>query len=212
MKETKRSLIIVVLAWVTSLFLVSLVGAYYYTEFQKEKSANTVYVNMYNNLLKNYTSLLQSYTKLLNDYNSLAQSYEAERHNLTYWLQQYETEKQNLTSLLQQYESCIMRVNICIDYGNGTVLWHNQTIVPLGCNLLQATRMVAVVNSTYWPAYRASFVDAINGVWNKGAYYWMWYYWDKDSKTWKYGNCGADLYVLSDGETVRWRYEIPNYP
>ena len=198
MKGTKRGFIIMVLAWVTSLFLVSLVGAYYYTEFQKEKSANTVYVYMYNNLLKNYTSLLQNYTKLLNDYNSLALSYEAERQNLTNWL--------------QQYESCIMRVNICIDYGNGTVLWYNQTIVPLGCNLLQATRTVALVNSTYWPAYRASFVDAINGVWNKGAYYWMWYYWDKDSKTWKYGNCGADLYVLSDGETVRWRYEIPNYP
>ncbi|MCS7387298.1 MAG: hypothetical protein NDF55_11320, partial [archaeon GB-1867-005] len=73
MKETKRSFIMVVLAWITSLFLASLIGAYYYVEFQKEKSANTVYVNMYNNLLKNYTSLLQSYTELLNDYNSLAQ-------------------------------------------------------------------------------------------------------------------------------------------
>ena len=183
MKETKRGLIVVVLAWITSLFLVSLVAAYYYVEFQKEKSANAVYVSMYNNLLKNYTSLLQSYTKLLKDSNSSA----------------------------QQYESCIMRVNICIDYGNGTIQWYNQTIVPLGCNLLQATRMVAQVNSTYWPAYQASFVDAINGVWNKGAYYWMWYYWDEESKAWKYGDCGADLYILSDGETVRWRYEIPNY-
>jgi len=197
MKETKRRFIMVVLAWITSLFLVSLVAAYYYVEFQKEKSANTVYVSMYNNLLKNYTSLLQSYMELLNDYNSLAQD--------------YKTERQNLTNLLQQYESCIMRVNICIDYGNGTIRWYNQTIVPLGCNLLQATRMVAQVNSTYWPAYQASFVDSINGVWNKGAYYWMWYYWDDELKAWKYGDCGADLYILSNGETVRWRYEIPNY-
>ena len=187
-----------VLAWIASLFLVSLVGAYYYIEFQKEKSANTIYVSMYNNLLKNYTSLLQSYTELLNDYNSLAQS--------------YETERQNLTHILQQYESCIMLVNICIDYGNGTILWYNQTIVPLGCNLLQATRMVAQVNSTYWPAYQASFVDAINGVWNKGSYYWMWYRWDGKSKVWKYGDCGADLYTLSNGEVAKWRYEITNYP
>ena len=97
MKETKRNLIMVVLVWITSLFLVSLVAAYYYIEFQKEKSANTVYVSMYNNLLKNYTSLLQSYTELLNDYNSLAQSYEVERQNLTHLLQQYESCKCGLT-------------------------------------------------------------------------------------------------------------------
>jgi len=105
-----------------------------------------------------------------------------------------------------------MRVNICIDYGNGTIEWYNDTVIPLGYNLLEATKRIAIVNYTYWPSYRASFVDAINGVWNKGAYYWMWYYWDLELKTWRYGNCGADLYVLSKGEIIRWRYEIPSYP
>jgi hypothetical protein len=122
-------------------------------------------------------------------------------------------EFQNLTELLENYESCTMRVNTCINYKewNGTILWYNNTIVPFGCDLLQATETVAVVNSTYWPAYQACFVDAINGVRNHGAYSWMWYLWNNEKGMWEYGNCGADRYTLPDGEIVMWRYEIPSY-
>jgi hypothetical protein len=126
----------------------------------------------------------------------------------------YYMESQNLTELLEKYGSCIMRVNICIDYKewNSTVVWYNDTIVPLGCDLLQATKMVATVNSTYWPTIGASFVDAINGVWKTSLYYWMWRYWDQNENEWKYGPVGADCYKLTNGEIVMWRYEIPSYP
>jgi len=118
---------------------------------------------------------------------------------------------QNLNQILEKYKGCVMRFNICIDYKewNGTVVWYNDTIVPFGCNLLEATEKVATVNSTYWPAYQASFVNAINGVWKDNSYFWMWYRWINDR--WEYGPCGADLYILSDGEILMWRYEIPNY-
>ena len=191
MKPLKRGLIAILLAWATSIIILSLIAASYYLDLQKEKQKSTEYENMYNGLLGNYTDLLHEYFNLL---------------------QKSESEKQNLTELLEEYQSCIMKVNICIDYGNGTIVWYNNTIVPLGCNLLEATKKVAIVNSTYWPAYHASFIDAINGVWNKGAYYWMWYQWNNESKTWEYGDRGADLYILSNNEIVRWRYEIPaNY-
>jgi len=157
MKLSKRSFIIILLAWLTSIILLSLIAASLYLELQREK--------------------------------------------------------QNLTELLEKYQSCVMQVNICIDYceWNGTIVWYNDIIVPLGCNLLEATKIVATVNYTYWEAYHASFVDAINGIWNQGKYYWMWYRWNSESQTWEYGECGADLYVISNGETLKWRYEIPNY-
>jgi len=125
----------------------------------------------------------------------------------------YYIQYKDLTSLLQKYESVIVRVNICIDYKewNATVVWYNDTIVPLGCDLLQATRRIAVVNSTYWPAYQASFVDAMNGVWKSGARFWMWYRWNAEKEMWEYGNVGADRYPLTNNETVMWRYEIPGY-
>ena len=193
MELSKRTFIMVLLAWLTSISLLSLVAASYYLELHKEKQASEKYENMYNELVENYTDLLNSYQNLL---------------------QKYESEKQNLTELLEQYQGCIMRVNICIDYceWNGTVVWYNNTIVPLGCDLLEATKKVAIVNSTYWPAYQASFVDAINGVWNQGACYWMWYRWDTEENLWVYGDCGADRYTLTNNEILMWRYEIPSYP
>ena len=125
----------------------------------------------------------------------------------------YYMEFQNLTGLLEKYENVIMRVNICIDYRelNETVVWYNDTIVPLGCNLLQATETVALVNSTYSSAQQASFVDAINGVSNHGAYFWMWQHWNDVQEKWEYGDVGADRYRLTNNETVRWRYELPSY-
>ena len=100
-----------------------------------------------------------------------------------------------------------MRVNLCIDYGNGTVTWFNNTLVPEDCDLLNATKLVAEVRYTYWPAYESSFVDAINGVTNNSTYFWMWYYWDMEE--WILGPTGSDRYKLKPEETVMWRYEKP---
>jgi len=102
-----------------------------------------------------------------------------------------------------------IQISICIDYGNGTRVWFNNTRIPKDFNLLNATMLVAEVNYTYWPAYKASFVDAINGIKNESPYFWMWYYWDVDGKKWKLGPVGADRYRLKPGEVVMWRYEVP---
>jgi len=192
MELSKRSLVIFCLGWLTSLLLTSCVAGYYYMEFQREAQLSREYADMYNELMPNYTSLLNDYLTMV---------------------QQYEFEKQNLTQLLEKYGHCIMRANICIDYKewNVTVVWYNDTIVPLGYNLLQATKMIAIVNCTYYKSVSGWFVDAINGVWNHGPYVWMWYLWDSNDKTWKYGPVGAGSYSLKVDETVMWRYEIPAY-
>ncbi|MGD8544882.1 MAG: DUF4430 domain-containing protein [Candidatus Bathyarchaeota archaeon] len=190
MELLKRSFIIFCLGWLTSLVLTSYVAGYYYLEFQKEAQLSSEYADKYNDLVQNYTGLLNEYLGMV---------------------QQYESKEQNLTELLEEYESCIMQVSICIDYKewNGTVVWYNDTTVPLGCSLLQATERVAVVNFTYWPALQASFIDAINGVRKSSLYYWMWLYQEANSTTWTYGSVGADLYTLESGQVLMWRYEIP---
>jgi hypothetical protein len=123
----------------------------------------------------------------------------------------YHMECQNLLAKIKDYEGCVMRVNICINYEewNGTVVWYNGTLVLAGCDLLSATKRVAIVNYTYWPSYKASFVDAINNIWKNGTHFWMWYRWT--SNGWEYGPVGADIYILSPNETAMWRYEKPHY-
>jgi hypothetical protein len=125
----------------------------------------------------------------------------------------YYMKYQNLLQTLKEYESCVIHVNICIDYKewNGTIVWYNNTIVPIGCDLLSATKKIAVVNCTYWPSYQSYFVDAINNVWKNDheGKYWMWYQWTGEG--WRYGQDAADDYILSPNETVMWRYEKPHY-
>ena len=128
----------------------------------------------------------------------------------------YHMEYQNLLAKIKDYEGCVMRVNICINYEefNGTVVWYNGTLVLAGCDLLSATRRVAVVDYKYYEYQSPGkcFVEAINNVWNSGNKYWMWYYWDPTNGKWERGDVGADAYILSPNETVMWRYEIPKYP
>lgn len=127
----------------------------------------------------------------------------------------YYMEYQSLLGKLKEYEGHVMRVNICLDYGNGTIIWHNSTIVLSGCDLLSATKKVATVNCTYYegvPGPGKCFVNAIDNVWNSENKYWMWYRWNTESGEWEYGHVGADAYILSPDETVMWRYEIPHYP
>ena len=87
--------------------------------------------------------------------------------------------------------------------------WFNQTI-PRGYSLLNATKLVAEVDYTYQPAYKASFVNAINDVRNRPPYFWMWYRWNSQESEWKLGPVGADIYRLKPDEIVMWRYEKPS--
>lgn len=195
----KRTLIIFCLGWITTLVITACLAGYYYIQYRDYADLSHQYADMYNDLSQNYTQLLEDFTRLVKNYTELSQKYEAE--------------KTNYTELIQKYESVVMRVNICINYRewNATVVWYNNTIVPLGCDLLQATKIIAIANCTYYPSVPGWFVDAINGVWNKGPYSWMWYFWNSNDKTWKYGPVGAGSYPLKANETVMWHYEIPGW-
>lgn len=108
-------------------------------------------------------------------------------------------------------ETEVIRVNLGINYGNGTLVWYNSTELNLRTNLLDATKRVAEVNCTIY-AGMGCFVESINGVKNEHPRYWIWWYWDR-SMGWTLGPVAADKYLLSDGETVMWFYEdTSQYP
>ena len=110
---------------------------------------------------------------------------------------------QEYVNLSREYEAVTMKANIYIDYGNETKVWHNNTIVPLGFTLLNATELIADVDD------EASFVNAIDGVAfsleEKKS--WIWWRWDATISGWILGNVGADQHVLSLGEILAWAYQ-----
>ncbi len=98
-----------------------------------------------------------------------------------------------------------MPVNILIDYGNGTKIWYNETLVPRESTLLGATEIVAKVD--YYTTKDGSFVTHINGVGGESNRYWIWYIWNSTENSWSWGPVACDRYILKEGDTVAWRYE-----
>jgi len=99
-------------------------------------------------------------------------------------------------------------VNIGINYGSGPVEWHNNTIVPSGENMLNATMRVATVEYTTFSGLGA-FVTGINGRnQNPSAnLYWMLWVYNPEAQQYEQAQVGASSYLLTSDQTVQWYYE-----
>jgi len=122
-----------------------------------------------------------------------------------YYYGEYTKYQNFYTEVSQDLEALTMQVSILVDYGNGSREWHNNTRVPIGISLLNATLMVARVNYTLgeWGA----FVNAINNVGGEPSRYWIWYYWSQSASRWEMGPVASDAYILHHGNMLSWVYE-----
>lgn len=112
-----------------------------------------------------------------------------------------------------------LTISLCIDYGNETVKWHNETNIPPGSSLFQATQKVAAINYSYFAWMKPGHIrlTAIN---DKNEYSidysegwsWIWYYWDNDKQQWISGPVGCDAWMLKDGGMYMWKFEHWSWP
>lgn len=104
-------------------------------------------------------------------------------------------------------QQATVSINIGINYGTGPVEWHNNTMVPSGENLLNATMMVATVEILDYPGWGA-FVTGINGIsQNPSAnLYWTFWVYNPQSGQYELPPVGASAYVLTSDQTVQWYY------
>jgi len=108
------------------------------------------------------------------------------------------------SELLKSVEGITNRVNILIKYENGTKTWFNNTMVPVGWTLFNATVYVTKGRVSYQTFPFGIFVLGINNVNSHDSYYWIWYKWDVTKKDWVLGETGCDSYFLSDGDVIAW--------
>lgn len=95
-------------------------------------------------------------------------------------------------------------VDIGIDYGNLTRVWHNHTETLSGATIFDVTKRVANVN--YTVSTGSTYIRAINGVDEQGSYGWTFWMWNSTSQTWFYPG-GVDKYVLVGNEVLMWYYQ-----
>jgi len=107
-------------------------------------------------------------------------------------------------ALMGDLDELTIMVDVKIDYGNGTVSWHNSTRVPMNCSLLTATELVADVE--YETMEFGALVTAIDGVKVSTSEFWLWDYYDEGKGGWAFGPVGADQWRLHNGDVVSWTY------
>jgi len=106
-----------------------------------------------------------------------------------------------------------VRVDVLLDYGNGTRKWpHNGTVLFANSTVLDA--LLSVTKNVKYDVYPYGvLITEINGVKNVGnttaGMAWMWYYWDWEKGTWTWGPEACDKYVLGRLGThaiILWNY------
>ncbi|MEM2738790.1 MAG: hypothetical protein QXK93_07395 [Candidatus Bathyarchaeia archaeon] len=104
-----------------------------------------------------------------------------------------------------------VKVDVLLDYGNGTKRWHNGTVLFANSTVFDA--LLSVTKNVKYDVYPSLgvLVTEINGVKNVGnatsGTAWMWYYWG--NRTWNWGPEACDRYILGKLGThaiILWNY------
>ncbi len=127
----------------------------------------------------------------------------------------YYSEYAQLSRACSSLSTKVILVNVGIDYGNGTVAWYNATPLPIGASVL--TALVSVAKVEYKYGTYGAYVVSVNGVCEQilsktEGYSWMWYIYNASLGRYVLGPVAADKYVLTNGDTILWKYQHWSFP
>ena len=120
------------------------------------------------------------------------------------YFQTAQNQQKTITSLQALIDEVSIKASIAINYGNGTVVWYNNTVFPIDVSLFNATTKIA--NVTYYTSFDI-YVTGINGVMQDPSSnkYWIFKIWTND--TWVIDWTPATAYILSHNEPIMWTLE-----
>jgi len=179
----------------------------------------------YSFLLINQKDLNETYYALQDKYETVSQKSNVTREEFGELLNEF-YELFNLLAIRELSrlvsETVTLTVSVCINYGNETVQWHNETSIPTGSSLFQLTQKIATINYTYsaWMKPGHIRLTAINDKEEYTEYKisyseggaWIWYYWDDNKQEWVSGPVGCDAWMLKDGGLYKWSFEHWSWP
>ena len=119
-------------------------------------------------------------------------------------------------TLLSKLGEVAHKVNLLINFDNGTKIWYNGTYVPIDSNLFHLTLKITDGDVNYTNSQYGLFINSISGV---GANpvdksrAWLWWYYNPTQEKWYIGEVGADQHILYAGEIIAWYYQdISTFP
>lgn len=196
----------------------ALFGEYYQLWPENCSMFMVEYCQLLFNLKGNYTDALNTSPKLNEEYTYLLNRAQALSDQDTVTRTEFESLLSGFYKLLsdlttKEIENSLIKislinVNLCIDYGNETRVWHNVSVYP-GTTLFDLTKNLTKVEYSYyqWMEPGHVLVNSINGVVPSEGKYWFWYYWDETKNEWDFGQVGCDAWFLRNNGTYRWIYK-----
>ena len=100
-----------------------------------------------------------------------------------------------------------VKVDVLVNFGNGTRSWYNETVAPSGSSFLNVTAKIFGDSMVATYSSYGVMVTKLGGAGpspDHPSLYWIWFEWDPDSQTWKMGETGADQYRPIPGQVLAW--------
>ena len=121
----------------------------------------------------------------------------------TYYFVKYDTYQREYSNLAQQLDSISFKANILLCYGNGTKIWYNNTVLPLGSTAFNATYLIADEMSFIdYGGELGILVTSINRVASNSTHGWLYWHWDSGSSEWLLPDYSCAKYILHEGDTI----------
>ena len=87
----------------------------------------------------------------------------------------YDALYESMTSMQEKFEDLTIQIDFKIDYGD-SVVWYNDTHVPINAKLLDAMEIAFELN--YTTSEYGVMINEINNVGGDAINFWLWYYYD----------------------------------
>jgi len=135
-----------------------------------------------------------------------------------YYSVQYDTYKNEYNSLVDQLntrfgnvsamlEGISPTIDIFLSYGNGTIVWQNNTTPALGSTAFTVLYLITDnVNYTDFGGELGILVTSINGVANNNTHGWFYWLWNSQNPEWILPEKSSAKYILHDGDTIAYTY------
>lgn len=112
-------------------------------------------------------------------------------------------------NLLNSATQSTTAVNVLLNYGDGRLVWYNQTIVPSNWNFFNVTNLVTNGNigSVFFASFGSHFIYSINNVGCPASNIFCdqaWGLWTLDGICWDEAQVGVDQLLVSQVMTVAW--------
>ena len=190
----KRTFTYVALALLVWAISGTIIAGYYFVQYN-------VYQNEYGKLASELNTLSGAVVDLSETFSAtigdLSESFTGEFNTLS----------DTIESLSEIMESTSLEVNILLSYSNGTKIWYNSTVLPLGSTAFTAILAIADIKYTDYGGELGILVTSINGLASNSTHGWLYWYWDVENSEWILPEYSSAKYILHRGDTIAFTYE-----